>query len=144
MEHVPARSVVRSHREQPWLLPARIFWVAASLVALALFIAGLPVRAREIDGLYRGDIQATLTQNQTGQVVLSTWMGSAAAQAGVLQGDILLAVDGVEVTSLERAEALLGGEIGMPVTVRVQTGNFPARSLTVTRQSNIGSILRAY
>ena len=144
MEQGSAPSTVSTRLETPWLFLARVLWVAASLIALGLFVAGLPLRAQEIRALYRGDIQSTLTQNQVGQVVLSPWHRLTATQAGVLQGDILLAVDEVDVTSVEQATALLGGEIGTPVTVLVQTGNFAPRSLTVIRQSEVGSILLAY
>lgn len=144
MEQVSAQSNVSTRLKAPWLFPVRVLWLAASLMALGLFIGGLPLRAQEIGALYRGDIQATLTQNQAGKVVLSPWARLTATQAGVLQGDILLAVDGVEVTSVEQADTLLSGEIGTPVTVLVRTGNFPPRSLTVTRQSESGSILLVY
>ena len=144
MEQASLQSTVSTRLEAPWLFPARILWLAASLMALGLFIAGLPLRAQEIGAMYRGDIQATLTQNQAGNVVLSPWPRLTATQAGVLQGDILLAVDAVEVTSVEQADTLLGGGIGTPVTVLVQTGDFPPRSLAVTRQSQAGSILLAY
>jgi signal transduction histidine kinase len=144
MEQESVQSTISTRLELPWLFPVRVLWLAASLMALGLFIAGLPLRAQEIGALYRGDIQSTLTQNQAGEIVLSPWHRLTATQAGVLQGDILLAVDGVEVTSMKQANALLGGEIGTPVTVLVQTGDFPPRALTITRQSQAGSILLAY
>jgi signal transduction histidine kinase len=144
MEQTSSQSTVSTRLERPWLLPARILWLVASIIALGLFIAGLPLRAREIHELYRGDIQSVLTQNQLGEVVLSPGSGTKAMQAGVLQGDILLAVDGVNVTSVEQADALLSGEIGTLVTILVRTGNFPTRTLTIARQSEIGSVLRAY
>lgn len=144
MEQVSAQSTSSTRLQTPWLFPARVLWLAASLMALGLFITGLPLRAQEIHALYRGDIQSTLTQNQVGEVVLSPWHRLTATRAGVLEGDILLAVDEVEVTSVEQADTLLAGEIDTPVTVLVRTGKFPPRSLTVTRQSEAGSILLAY
>ena len=144
MEQAPAASKINTRLETAWLFPARLLWLTGSLIALGLFIAGLPLHAREIHELYRGDIQASLTQNQQGEVVLSPRIGSAAARAGVLQGDILLAVDGVEITSSEQADALLGGEIGTSVNVSMRTGGFPARSLMVTRTSEEGGILLSY
>lgn len=144
MQQASAQPSLSTRLETPWLLPARIFWLTCSLAALGLFIAGLPLRAREIHDFYRGDIQAFLTQSQVGEVILSPGSGSAASKAGVLQGDILLAVGEIEITSLEQADALLGGEIGTPVTIRVKTGGFAPRTLTVTRGSEVGSILLAY
>jgi signal transduction histidine kinase len=144
MEQTSAQPALGTRLAWPWLLPARIFWLVATLIALGLFLAGLPLRAVEIRNLYRGDIQAALIQTQSGGVLVSPAIGLTAVRAGVLEGDILLAVDGVEVTSVEQADALLGGEIGTPVTVLVRTGDFPARTLTVTRASEAGSILLEY
>ncbi|RIK32241.1 MAG: hypothetical protein DCC56_00085 [Anaerolineae bacterium] len=144
MGQAPAASNISSRLGTAWLFPARLLWLAGSFVALGLFIAGLPVRAREIHELYRGDIQAWLIQNQQGEVVLSPQSVSTAAQAGILEGDILLAVDGVAITSTEQADKLLSGEIGTPVTVSVRTGNFPPRQITVTRGSWAGGILLEY
>ena len=134
----------KTRLETPWLLPARVLWLAATLIALGLFMSGVPLRAMEIRNLYRGDIQAALIQTQRGDVLLSPAIGLSSVRAGVLEGDILLAVDGVEVTTVEHADALLAGEIGTPVTISVRTGDFPARTLTVTRASEAGSILLAY
>lgn len=144
MEQAPAASNINTHLKTPWLLPARLLWLTGSLIALGLFIAGLPLHTREIHELYRGDIQAWLTQNQNGEVRLSLHAPSTAAQAGILEGDILLAVDGVKITSAEQAEELLTGKIGTPVTVSVRTGDFPARQVTVTRGSWAGGILLEY
>jgi signal transduction histidine kinase len=144
MEQVSAQSPFSTRLEKPWLFLANAFWLAASLIALSFFVAGLPLRVQEIAGLYEGTIQSTITQNPAGDIVLSPWHQGAATQAGVLQGDLVLEVDGGEVTSVAQANTRLKGEIGTPVTVLVQTGVFPARSLTITRQSEAGSILLAY
>ncbi|HET9907561.1 MAG TPA: histidine kinase [Anaerolineales bacterium] len=144
MEQVSAPSLINTKLEKPWLLPLRLLWLAASLIALGLFVAGLPLRAREIHNWYGGNIEAGLTENQAGEVVVSTWPGSASAQAGVLQDDVLLAVDGVPVVSLEQAKTLTEGVIGSQVTVSVRTGNFPPRQLMVTRGSLAGEVLLNY
>lgn len=144
MEQVSAQSPLNTRLEKPWLFPVGALYLAASLIALSFFAAGLPLRVQEIAGLYQGTIQSTVDQNPAGQIVLSPWHQGAATQAGVLQDDILMAVEGVEVTSVEQANAQLNGEIGTPVTILVQTGDFPFRSLTITRQSEAGSILLAY
>lgn len=144
MEQVSAQSPLHTRLEKPWLFPIRALWLAASLIALSFFVAGLPLRAQEMAGLYDGTIQLTVDQNPAGQIVLSPWPQGAATRAGVLQDDFLLEVDGVDVNSVQEANARLNGEIGTTVTVLVQTGVFPARSLTITRQSEAGSILLAY
>ena len=144
MEQASAQPAIATRLAWPWLLPARILWLACSLAALGLFLAGLPLRAREIHGLYRGDIQAFPYSNQTGEILLSPQTGSTASRAGLLEGDILLAVDEIEITSLEQADALLSGEIGTDVMISVRTGSFPARILTVTRRSEAGSLLLGF
>ena len=144
MDQATAPSAARTHLEKPWLLPARMLWLIALLIALALFIAGLPLHAREIRGSYVANIQTTFTENQVGEVVVSPWPGSTAARAGVLDRDILLSVDGIPITSLPQAETLVEGALGSQVIVSVRTGNFPARELTVTRESVIGNVLLKY
>lgn len=144
MEQAPARSVVRTQLEKPWLLPVRILWLTLLVIALGLFIAGLPIRAREIRGQYVGNIQASLTENNDGDVVVSPWHGSAASRAGVLEDDVLLAVDNVLITSLDQAETLVEGAIGSQVTVSVRTGDFSPRPLTITRGSVAGDVLLKY
>lgn len=134
-------SNIGSYIKPPWLIPARISWLAITLIALGLFIAGLPARASDVNRTYRGDIQASLTQNQKGKIIMSPWSASTAARAGVLEGDILLAVNNVPITSVDQADALLAGAIGTPVTINVQTGNFPPRQLTIQRNSLEGGIL---
>ncbi len=124
-----------------WLFPARLFWLAATMLALSLFIAGLPARANNIELWYRGDTQAGLLQNSKGQVIVTPYPGYAAARAGLLEGDVLLAVDDVPVTSKDQADRLLAGPVGTPVRVSLRTGNFPARQLTITRGSLQGEIL---
>jgi len=144
MEQAPAHSILRTQLEKPWLLPIRILWLTAVLIALALFIAGLPLRAMEIRTRYEGNIQVTFMENQAGDVIVSPWLGSTAARVGVLDGDILLSVDGVPVTSSDQAKALVEGALGTQVTVSVRTGNFPPRQLTVTRGSVAGDVLLKY
>ncbi len=143
--HHPALSHAYSTRLQPpWLFPARFLWLAVTAVAVALFIAGLPARANDIELWYRGDTQVSLLQNGKGQVIVSPYPGYAAARADLLEGDVLLAVDNVPVTSKDQADALLAGPVGTPVTVSARTGNFPARQLTITRSSAQGEILLRY
>ena len=132
MEQASASPARSTRLAWPWLLPARVLWLACCLAALVLFLASLPPYAAEIQRTYRGDAQAVLYQNSIGEVALSPGWGSAAARAGVLEGDVLLSVDEIEIVSLEQADALLSGEIGTDVRASVQTGRFPARTLTIT------------
>lgn len=144
MEQAPAQHILRTQLEKRWLLPVRVLWLTALAIALGLFIAGLPLRASEIRSRYTGNIQASFLVNQAGEVIVSPWQGSASGRAGVLDGDILLSVDGVRITSPDQADALLEGALGTQVSVSVRTGRFPPRHLTITRESAAGEILLRY
>jgi hypothetical protein len=126
------------------LLPVRILWLMITFIALGLFIAGLPKRYESLsESSYRNDIQVNVLQNQKGEIILATadWYGDA-SQAGLLERDILLAVNDIPVTSLDQAKNLLIGEIGAPVKLTVRTGGFPARQITVIRGGGEGLLLR--
>lgn len=70
-----------------------------------------------------GGIGANLSRDAQGRVVLHPLPDSPAAQAGVQDGDILLAIDGVPLTptlSLEAITLRLRGPVGEPVTLILQ------------------------
>jgi signal transduction histidine kinase len=126
------------------LLPTRILWLMITLIALGLFIAGLPVRYESVsEGSYRSDINVNVLQNQKGEIVLATadWYGDA-SQGGLLERDVLLAVNDIPVTSLDQTKDLLIGEIGVPVKLTVRTGNFPPHQVTVIRGGGEGLLMR--
>jgi len=126
------------------LLPVRILWLMITFIALGLFVAGLPKRYESLsESNYRSDIQANVLQNQRGEIVLATadWYGDA-SKGGLLERDILLAVNDVPVKSLNQAKNLLVGEIGAPVKLTVRTGNFSPRQITVIRGGGEGLFLR--
>jgi signal transduction histidine kinase len=128
----------------PWLALARGLWLSAALIAMGLFIAGLPLRAADIERAYQGNLPIYLTQNQKGEIVISLLPDSEASQAGLQEGDILVAVGNKPVTHLEQARAWLVGDIGTPVTLKIRTGDFPSRQVSLTRSSTPGQILLHY
>jgi signal transduction histidine kinase len=136
-------SLIQTRLKRHWLIPARLLWLTIVLIALGLFTVGLSARYEDIQSVYQGDIQVWLSQNQRGEVVIGTW-GDAAAHAGVLERDVLIAVNDVPVTSVEQAEILLAGKVNTPVTVTVQTGHFPARRVTIIRDSDTGRVLQQW
>jgi S1-C subfamily serine protease len=77
-------------------------------------------------------LQESLGQ-QGGLMVMSVEEGGPAAQAGLLQGDVLVALDGVAVQHLEDLQALLTGErVGKSVRVRfIRAGTPQEKSVTV-------------
>ena len=126
------------------LLPVRVLWLMITFIALGLFTAGLIKQYERIsEGNYRSDINVNVLQNQKGEIMLATadWYGDAAL-AGLLERDVLLAVNGVPVTSVEQAKNLLRGEIGVAETLTVRTGDFPTRQITVIRGGGEGLFMR--
>ena len=85
-----------------------------------------------------GGIGSTLSQNEQGQFVLEPFRDSPAASAGILAGDLLLAVDDVTLTaenSVDDVVALVRGEVGTDVQLEVQTGEDESRVVTIERQN---------
>ncbi len=82
-----------------------------------------------------GGIGVDLWWTTDGQVALSPYPDSPAAAAGVLPGDVLLAIDGQETDpgSLDGMQALLRGEIGTTVTLTLLRPPTPSFDLAVTR-----------
>ncbi len=79
------------------------------------------VRRVELDGEFEG-IGAFVAQNAEGQLVIQTPMrGQPAEKAGILAGDIVLAVDGVEITGMDVNESvlLIRGEKGTEVILTI-------------------------
>ncbi|MGH2537827.1 MAG: S41 family peptidase [Candidatus Promineifilaceae bacterium] len=84
-----------------------------------------------------GGVGASLQRNEAGQIVLSPVPDNPAIMAGVLEGDILLAVDGQTLTaemSVEQIAQLVRGEEGTPVSLRVlHPGATEPVEITITR-----------
>ena len=73
-----------------------------------------------------GGIGATITRNEAGEAVLTPIPGNPAAEAGIVDGHILLAVDGVAIAaSLSTAEIaqMVRGEKGTTVLLTVRHPN---------------------
>jgi carboxyl-terminal processing protease len=87
-----------------------------------------------------GGIGVDIWYDTEGRMTLSLYPDSPAAEAGVLEGDILLAVDGEQITSkmtIDSVQAHLHGEQGTQVTLtlmRLKDGTpTPPFDLTITR-----------
>jgi len=117
-----------------WLLLARLIWLVLVLIAVGLFIDGIPLRADGIREQYQPKIGTLLVSSQSGEILLFPWWGYPANQAGILDGDVLVAINGepphiAPGTSLE--ELISTGAAGTPVTLRVRTGDHPVREYQV-------------
>jgi carboxyl-terminal processing protease len=84
-----------------------------------------------------GGVGAELRYNDAGMVVLSPFPDLPAARAGLVDGDVLLAVDGVEITHgqpLNEVSALIRGPVGTQVRLTVQHDAEPPREFTIRRE----------
>jgi len=84
-----------------------------------------PARDQERDSLRGnfGGIGAHLTRNEAGDVVLDPIPGNPAEAAGVVAGDVLLAVDGqpiVDTMTVQEIAQMIRGEKGTAVTLTVR------------------------
>lgn len=84
-----------------------------------------------------GGVGMELSRNAAGQVVLSPFRDSPAAQAGILQDDVLLAIDDLLVTPemdiSQDIVANIRGEVGTDVTLTIQRGE-ETLTFSITRQ----------
>ncbi len=97
------------------------------------------VRDQERDSLRGnfGGIGATLQRSDAGEVVLSPIPGNPAEEAGILDGDVLLAVDGLEIRdemTVEEIAGIIRGEEGTAVTLTVRhPGETDQIDITIVR-----------
>lgn len=95
------------------------------------------LETQSLQGEY-GGVGVGLSKNQASEIVLSPYPDSPAAQAGILEGDVLLAVDTTTFTStttVDDAGALIRGLVGSTVTLRIRHSSGQALTVTITRQS---------
>ncbi len=97
-----------------WL--ARSAYIALFLLVLTFFITGFQPYVKSWD---QGNIGAGVTQNTSGQLVIYVFPGGDAAAAGVQNGDILQAINGVPVSSSTEANELFVGKIGDPIAITI-------------------------
>jgi carboxyl-terminal processing protease len=89
-----------------------------------------------------GGVGVDIWYDAGGRMALSPYPDSPAEKAGILKGDILLAVDGESITSettIDDVHAQLHGEIGTPVTLTLSrpgegSPTPPPFDLTITRE----------
>jgi carboxyl-terminal processing protease len=77
----------------------------------------------DLRGSY-GGVGMTLERNADGQVILTPFRESPAAEAGILEGDVLVAVDGVSITpEMDISQDIIArirGEVGTDVALTIQ------------------------
>lgn len=79
-------------------------------------------------------IGVSIEAHERGILIISVVEDSPALEAGLVSGDIMLAADGVPLTTLEQAQTLLTGEVGSPVTIDVLRADGTTTQFTLTRR----------
>jgi carboxyl-terminal processing protease len=98
--------------------------------------AELAAEQAVLSGRYVG-IGVALEPSTGGAVIRLVFDGSPAARAGLRTGDLILAVDGRDVTGLTitKLSGLIGGPAGSSVTLTIRpAAGGPTRQVTVTRE----------
>src|SRR6266511_4102987 len=110
-------------RVRGWaLLLVRAVWAVVATVALGLFVVGLPARAEDLNRRFVDLVGLEAEANQAGDIVLSPRWNSAASRAGILEGDVLVAIDGTPLQAgagRAAVEALPHGALGEQVQFSV-------------------------
>lgn len=121
------------------LRAARLVIVALTIVLVAVAI---PASYKRQHIVSLGGVSFAI--NDAGQVVLTKIAaGTPAAQAGILAGDVLVAVDGRALEKNPTADRLFGrvnGWVNTPVSLTVTTGGAAPRTVAVPRTPEPGSI----
>ncbi|OQY22721.1 MAG: hypothetical protein B6I35_05455 [Anaerolineaceae bacterium 4572_32.2] len=84
-----------------------------------------------------GGIGVVLWRSSAGEMMLSPHADSPAERAGIIEGDVLLALDSEEITELTTVNDVsvhLHGEVGTPVTLTISRPPTPLFELVITRE----------
>jgi signal transduction histidine kinase len=116
------------------LLLARLAWLALTLIAAGLFVWGIPIRAENLSDRYVASTGIFLSLGPSGQIVITPGVDSPAYRAGVLQGDILVAVKGKtpQARPGDPLQQLIPeAEAGTLIALTVRTGDHPPRDYEI-------------
>jgi len=98
---------------------------------------------KQLRGTYAG-IGAEVTQRDGYLAIVSPMDDSPALEAGILAGDLIIEIGGESTfrKSIEQCIAMLTGEPGTPVTIRVRSLDGSERDVTLTRRHIITRTVR--
>lgn len=116
----------RMHGFRLWI--ARGSYIFMFSLVLIFFISGFQA---SIAYWNQGGIGAVVSQGTEGNLIFTVSPAGDAASAGIHNGDVLKAVNGVTVTSVNQANQLLVGKIGGPVTITVLSGSQSPRQVSL-------------
>jgi hypothetical protein len=124
----------RKDLNKPWNSPIGVAWSIATLVVILFVVSGIGPFLTE---WAQGRVNMYVEPNANGELVLSPVPGSDAALAGIVLGDVLLAINQTPLpqgTSVNQAIALLSGPAGQPVTLTIlAAADGQEKTVTITR-----------
>jgi carboxyl-terminal processing protease len=141
------------HRDFYGSLPGnreQIYGAIRGLLAIledpyTVFVEPIPRQFEQDDlrGSY-GGVGMGLHRNELGEVVLTPFRDSPAAQAGIVADDVLLAIDGVQITpEMDISEDLAGrirGAVGSEVTLTIRRGETSVDFVVIRQVIEVPSV----
>lgn len=114
-EHVAPEDLSRTYREQ-------VFWKKSVVVLSGVFL-NMVLAFLLLFGLFwrSGTVEFTTTVSRVSAEV-SEGVASPASEAGLRDGDILVAIDGIELDGWEHAVSVIMSRPGKPVTIDLLRG----------------------
>jgi carboxyl-terminal processing protease len=95
------------------------------------------LESQSLQGEY-GGVGMSLAKTQAGEITLTPFPDSPAANAGIVDGDVLLAVDNTPMTittTIEAAVSLVRGPVGTQVSLTVRHASGQELTVRLTRQT---------
>ncbi len=95
------------------------------------------LEAQSLQGEY-GGVGMTLSQSPSGEIVLAPFPDSPAAKGGIVEGDVLLAIDTTPITTsmkIDDVVALVRGPVGSTVSLTVRHASGETVTLRLIRQT---------
>src|SRR6266511_268282 len=130
---IPTTSPNSTKLRGGWLLLGRLVWLVIVVIAVGLFVKGIPLHADDLREQYQSKIGVSLISNPSNEIRIFPWLHYPASQAGILDGDVLVAVNDKPIQPKHAApeelvkELIPDGPAGTPITLTARTGNHPAR-----------------
>lgn len=138
----PPEAPTAAERPGPRRRAQRFACLALLLLTAAVIVVAIPANLKRQRTVSLGGLRGRL--DAAGEVVLTQVApGTPAAQAGLLAGDVVAAIDGRALKGAPEPNALidrLEGRAGTTVALTVRTGPAPPREVTVARSPDPGSI----
>ncbi|MFN2135647.1 MAG: histidine kinase [Candidatus Promineifilaceae bacterium] len=121
-----------------------VLWLSIAFAALVIFARGIPNFVGDLRETYGARLGFSLQLGRADELILIPEEGGQAALAGMMERDVLVAVDGRPV-GVDDADALVSffsaGAAGSPITLQIRTGERPPREIALVRGDRPGAWL---